>query len=260
MVSYVTVSELTGVKATCEQLQRLYSRYRFAVDFCAEKDVLEVACGSGQGLGYLAKVARSVTGGDYDPAIVKLAQEHYEDRVEVLQLDAHALPFKDHSFDVILLYEAIYYLKEPEKFFAEAKRVLRPHGTLIVCTANKSWSGFNPSPYSHHYYSAPELYDLFSRYGFKIQLYGDSPVNAEGPKSKLINLLKMGAVKFRLIPRTMKGNEPLKRIFQGKLYLLPAEIDEGLWMYSPLKSISCDEPNVEYKVLFAVGIGESLCK
>jgi ubiquinone/menaquinone biosynthesis C-methylase UbiE len=75
-------------------------------------------------------------------------------------IDAHNLPFDDKSFDVVILYEAIYYLEHPERFIEEARRVLRENGTLLICTANKDWSGFNPSPYTYKYFSAPELFLL----------------------------------------------------------------------------------------------------
>lgn len=61
---YTSVTEITGCNVTSEQLQRMYARYRFASELCDDKEVLEVACGSGQGLGYLAKKAKRVVGGD----------------------------------------------------------------------------------------------------------------------------------------------------------------------------------------------------
>ena len=51
---------------TSEQLQIIYARYRFASELCDDKEVLEVACGSGQGPGCLAKKAKRVVGGDID--------------------------------------------------------------------------------------------------------------------------------------------------------------------------------------------------
>jgi len=49
-LDYSTVSEITGYSVAHEQIQRMYARYRFASEFCDGKDVIEVACGSGQGL------------------------------------------------------------------------------------------------------------------------------------------------------------------------------------------------------------------
>lgn len=64
--NYTKVTELPDYKITREQLARLYQRYRFALKFCKDKEVLEVACGGGMGLGYLASVSKKVVGGDID--------------------------------------------------------------------------------------------------------------------------------------------------------------------------------------------------
>src|SRR2546427_9416346 len=110
MADYTSVAETPTLKASREQVSMLYTRYHFAADHCLGKVVLEVACGAGQGLGYLAKKAKLVVGGDYTENLLRVAQRSYNRRVPLLHLDAHALPFRDSSFDVVLLYEAIYYL------------------------------------------------------------------------------------------------------------------------------------------------------
>lgn len=256
-VDYATVTEITGAKITSEQLQRMYTRYRFASEFCNGKEVLEVACGSGQGLGYLAKKARRVVGGDIDEDILQLPLKTYEGRgnIEIRFLDAHQLPFDDESFDVVILYEAIYYLLRPERFLSEARRVLRNNGVLLICTANKDCPGFNPSPYSHKYFSAPQLFGLLTQDGFNdIRLFGDCPVIENTNKDKIIYLIKKIAVALHLIPKTMKGKELLKRVFIGRLTPLPPEIYDGITAYSPPVAIQYDSPNYRYKVLYAVGV------
>ena len=86
--------------------------------------------------------------------------------------------------------------------------------TIIICTVNKDWEGFNPSPHSFKYFSVPELFSL---------------------KGKVISQIKQLAVKFHLIPKTMKGKEKLKRLFFGKLHPLPPEISEEM---APCKEIN----------------------
>ncbi len=252
-IDYTSVTEITGYNVTREQLQRIYTRYRYASEFCKGKEVLEVACGSGQGLGYLARCANRVVGGDYDEKMLKLANNYYDGRVELQRLDAHNLPFHDNCFDVVILYEAIYYLEHPEKFVNEAYRVLRKGGVLIICSANKDWSGFNPSPHSYRYLSAPELYLLLHEKQFDTELFGDCPVSEDTMKGNMIGIIKAIAVKLHLIPKTMKGKELLKRVFHGKLFPLPPEINDDLAAYNPPVSIAHDLPSTHYKVLFAVG-------
>lgn len=80
MGEYVTVTELPGFKAHREQIERLYHRYRFAAEYCKGKEVLEVACGGGIGLGYLGKFATKVVSGDIDEGVLKFTRARYKNR------------------------------------------------------------------------------------------------------------------------------------------------------------------------------------
>ena len=254
MGNYSTVTELPGQRATREQLERLYHRYKFASMFCKDKDVLEVACGAGLGLGYLEKVAKRVVGGDIDKNILRFAISHYKERrnIEVRVLDAHQLPFEEKSFDVVILYEAIYYLAHPGSFFVEAHRVLRKQGVLLIATVNKDWNEFNPSPFSTRYFSVPELGETLQKNGFEAEFYGAFSALPKTPKEKVISKIREMAIGLQLIPKTMRGKELLKKIFYGKLIPLKQEIEENICEYIPPDRISSDSPNSEYKVIYSV--------
>ena len=251
---YTTVTELPGNRATKEQLERLYHRYRFAFEFCKGKDVLEVACGAGMGLGYLAKAANRVVGGDIDEKILDIALNTYHGRtdIEILRLDAQYLPFRDSSFDVVLVYEAIYYFSKAEKFISEVHRVLRKGGLLIVAMVNKDWSEFNPSPFGTRYFSAPELYKLFGKQFHTVEIYGAFPTSSNTLKDKLISLIRKVSVTFHLIPKTMKGKEHFKRLFYGKLIPIPAEVANGNSEYVPATTIPVNTSSSQYKIIYAV--------
>lgn len=249
---YTTVTEMPGNKATKENLDMLYTRYKWALQFVKGKDVLEVACGAGQGLGYLAKSAKKVVGGDIDEDIVKCAKNYYKERVKILQFDAHKLPFKANSLDVVILFEAIYYLKQPEKFLRECYRVLRKDGLVLLCTVNKDWPGFNPSPYSFKYFSILELVELFKKNNFDVKIFGAFSMLPNSLKEKIIFFIRKIAVRFHLIPKTMKGKEKLKRLFFGKLLTTPPEIKEGIAEYHQPLPIALDPPNYQYKVLYSI--------
>ena len=77
-IDYTTVTEVPGNRVTQEQLERMFHRYCFAANFSTGKDILEVACGTGQGLYYLAKRAKKVFGGDYTEKLIKEAKRYYE--------------------------------------------------------------------------------------------------------------------------------------------------------------------------------------
>ena len=253
--SYITVTEIPGVKASREQLERLYQRYHFAYRFCREKDVLEVACGAGQGLGYLAKAAKKVVGSDIDKKNLEFAQRQYKDRnnIRLEHFDAQKIPFENDRYDVVILYEAIYYLENPERFIDEAYRILRNNGLLIMCTANKDWADFNPSSYSVKYFSVPELSSLIKRKFRRVDFCGGFSTKGNGLKDSIVSFIRRTAVNLHLIPKTMKGKELFKRLFFGKLYSLPPEIKDDITEYIEPVPISSDSPNSSYKVIFTVG-------
>jgi ubiquinone/menaquinone biosynthesis C-methylase UbiE len=251
-IDYTEVTEVSGAKVSQEQIQRMFTRYSFAQKYCQNKDVLEVACGAGQGLGLLAKVGNTVVGGDFFEPLLRIVRRHYNYRVPLVQLDAQVLPFKKQSFDVVILYEAIYYLKSPEFFIEECSRVLRPRGTIILCNANKNLPDFNPSPHSCNYFSPCDFGNLLSPYGFKVECFGDCPVNYSSLKQKFLSSVKKAMVRYNLMPKTMSGKKLLKRIVFGKLIPLPAEItDEANYCQLPCE-IDVNKIDSEHKVIFAV--------
>ncbi len=251
VADYSQVTELSGSRGSRAQLARMCQRYYFAGRFCEGKEVLEIACGAGQGLGYLARRARRVVGIDIDHRVLALARAHYGSRIEIRQMDGQALGFADQSFDVVVHFEAIYYLPLPEKFASEARRVLRPGGVLVVCTANKDLPDFNPSPFSHLYFGPPELVALLRPHGFEVECFGADTVGPLTIRGQALRTLKRAAVQLDLIPKTMKGKELLKRVVFGSLVELPKEIPEGESVELP-EPISADRPDREHRVLFAV--------
>jgi len=93
---------------------------------------------------------------------------------------------------------------------------------------------------------------LLQNNGFKVEFYGAFSTLPNGLKEEAIATIKRIAVTLHLIPKTMKGKEFLKRTFFGKLIPLPPEITDGMGEYNPPVPIPDDEPNFEYKVIYAV--------
>ena len=73
-----------------------------------------------------------------------------------------------------------------------------------------------------------------------------------GAKSKVTSLVKRSAVRFHLIPGTLKGRAYLKRIFMGKLVCLPPEITENMTSYEPPVAIPADRVCKEFKILYVI--------
>jgi ubiquinone/menaquinone biosynthesis C-methylase UbiE len=225
---FYKITESPLNRATRDQLCILHTRYAWAADYAAGKDVLEVACGAGTGLGMIARKARRLAGGDLDERNCAIARETYKNRreIEIRQLDAEQIPFPANSFDLVILYEAIYYLNSAETFFREAKRLLRPGGTLLISSVNCRWNGFNPSPFCTRYYEAAELAEALTGFGFDVSIYGGFAETKSGV-NKIINAFRETAVQMHLIPKTQKNKEWLKRIFYGELCQIPPELHAG---------------------------------
>lgn len=94
--------------------------------------ILEVGCGPGWGLDLVSRLEEgsSFTGLDLSPQAIEFASKRYtnSERLKFVQGDAEALPFADAEFDVVLNIESSHNYPHPERFFAEAARVLKPGG------------------------------------------------------------------------------------------------------------------------------------
>ncbi len=258
---YQKLTEAPGDKASAEQVERLHHRYGLAGRRAVGRRVLEVACGSGMGLAYLASLAREVVGCDIDQANLARARQTCQglERVRLDWGDAQDLPYPDASFDLVLLYEAIYYLPDAARFVAEAHRVLRPDGELIIGTVNPQWPSFHPSPLATHYYSATELKGLLRPFFPSLQIVGAFPVDAGGAKGRVLDLVKRWAMALHLIPRTLDGRARIKRIFFGKLRELPSRPEPGALPWQEPMPLDPAAAQPGFKILYAVaGKGESL--
>lgn len=252
MTDYVDVSELAGDRVSEEQVDRLCHRYYWAAEFCVGKDVLEVACGSGAGLGYLSRIAGSLHAGDISGPILERARAHYGGRLQLHQFDAQALPFESGSFDVIILFEALYFITAPERFAAECRRVLRPGGMVLIATANPDLYDFNPCAHSRRYYGVVGLRNLFEARAFDLRCYGYLRTDRMALRETVLRPLKKLAVSLNLIPQTMVGKEVLKRLVFGRLVRMPAEIAPGLARYVAPDPLPIDRPDRRHKVIYCV--------
>jgi len=257
-IGYSQVTESPGLMATNEQIKRLYQRYWLAKEFTKDKDVLEVAFGSGMGLGYLANVTKSLTGIDIDIANVNYAKQYYSEEnkrntsIKIELMDAHNLNYPDKSFDVVIGFEVLYYLHKPSQFFSEVKRVLRTNGIFILSTVNVDWEAFHPSPLTYQYFSVPELFVLLKSHFSEVKFYGSFKTEATHKIDRLISFIKKASVSLSLIPDSLAKRNFLKRIFLGKLSPLPKEVYDGMATVDAPEEISHDRSCYTFKIIYAI--------
>jgi ArsR family transcriptional regulator len=104
----------------------------------ARMDVLlDIGTGTGRLLELAAPRAERALGVDMSRdmlalARARLAERGLADRATVRQADMYRLPFADASFDAVAMQMVLHYAEEPAAALAEAARVLRPGGTLLI--------------------------------------------------------------------------------------------------------------------------------
>lgn len=118
----------------------------------AGSTVLEIGCGRGGGVAYIARdlQARRTVGIDLCHESVKICRTNHHGRhIAFLTGDAHRLPFRDASFDAVVNVESSHAYASMPDFLDEVRRVLRPGGSFVLadlrwnmpCRASRPGSG-----------------------------------------------------------------------------------------------------------------------
>ena len=249
-LNFVDVTEVAGDPISLEQLERVTHRYVWASKFCPDKDVAEIACGTGPGIGLLNRISKTFEAADYSGPMLEKARAHYGDRIKLAQIDAQDMPFEDASKDVLIMLEAIYYLQDLQKFTEECRRILRPSGSLLLATANKDLPDFNPSPHSQRYLGARELASEFGAMASEIELFGYLAVDEISGLQRNLRPIKRLAVNLGLMPKTMRGKRLLKRLVFGPPVRMPAEITGTDIVYNEPTALPLDKPDRRHKVIY----------
>ncbi len=202
-------------RATPLDLAMLSTRYAWAAGHAAGKNVAEIACGAGCGLGWLARMARTVEAGDPDDANCYFAQETYAGRakIRIRRINAFDLPFADASLDLLLRFDDIDNLPSAQAFLAESRRVLRRNGTLLIATKTRDWP-------------AAEVIETLAHSGFTAHLKAGFP------------------------RRGVFGWLQSKR---GPLEPIPRELEPGIYSTSPLITIAPGMDLTRYRTLYIEG-------
>lgn len=101
--------------------------------------ILELGCGPGHAIGLLAANLPNGLIHAVDQSTAMLAQARWKNRkaiklnrVRLYQSRFEALPLPSHSVDKILAVNVAYFWSDPQQVLREARRVLRPGGTMAV--------------------------------------------------------------------------------------------------------------------------------
>ncbi|MCR3907030.1 MAG: class I SAM-dependent methyltransferase [Tenericutes bacterium] len=206
--------------------QEHINRYAFAAEFVKDKNILDVACGTGYGSAYLAESgAKEVVGGDISKEAITYARKNVcNDKLNFALLDARQLPFPTGTLDVITSFETIEHLEKYMTFLAECKRILKSGGILICSTPNKKLtSPHTPKPLNPFHvreFYPMEYYKLITSYFSDVSLYGQHYFSlirrikskALGVGGKVLSLVPEGNKIKTLIHKSTNSSPNMSKI------------------------------------------------
>jgi 2-polyprenyl-6-hydroxyphenyl methylase / 3-demethylubiquinone-9 3-methyltransferase len=105
------------------------------------KAALEVGCGGGILCEEIARMGFAVTGIDPCTHSLRIAAGHAQAaglRITYEQGSGEALPYPDHSFDLVFCCDVLEHVRDVAKVVAEISRVLRPGGVFCYDTFNRT--------------------------------------------------------------------------------------------------------------------------
>ncbi len=133
--------------------------------------LLEPGCGRGEFLKNFQDLGLEVHGVDISIEAKEFASGF---SVDVCDVENESLPFEDESFDILYSKSFIEHLNKPERYLAEAYRVLKPGGKLITLVPD--WESNYKIYYDDFTHRTPftqlSLVDAYKMYGFsEINVY-----------------------------------------------------------------------------------------
>lgn len=124
---------------------------RSALPLLAPGEVLDIASGDGVLAELLAPHSKKYICLDSSAKVVMAASERLRKlpHVEVIEGDMQALPFENSRFDLVLLMHALTYADKPALAIAEAGRVLKKNGQLLLACLAKHEHRAAVTPFGH---------------------------------------------------------------------------------------------------------------
>lgn len=172
-MSEETVERVTpGTESWRSYGEEHLQRYKYFSAMYRDKVVIDAACGTGYGTAYMIEQGASrAIGIDLSEEAIAYCKKHYADpRLSYQKGDAAELQQLDIKADLVVSFETIEHLRDPEKFIRNAASILNEDGKMVCSTPNKkrlSGSG-NINPFHPSELEWTEFRDLFGKY-FRIE-------------------------------------------------------------------------------------------
>ena len=146
-------------------LEQHLARYEMASRSVVDRDVLDVACGSGYGsLAMALAGARHVTAADIDEAVVRYARRRYSHpNIAFRCCDVDTI--KD-AYDIVTCFETLEHVGDPKGFLEALRKRLRPNGMLMVSATTVETKDIYP--FHLHDFTIESFERLCTSAGFNI--------------------------------------------------------------------------------------------
>lgn len=133
----------TSIRSHNQALEKLVS----SASLSREKEVLDIACGSGIVSCEFAKYSRHVTGIDLTEAMLEEAKKRQAElgieNVSWQVGDVAKLPFEDECFSIVVSRFGFHHFVDPLQVLQEMKRVCKPGGKVMVVDVSVPESKLN---------------------------------------------------------------------------------------------------------------------
>lgn len=96
--------------------------------------LLDAGCGTAPMISLLSEEYPDAhyTGLDLTPEMIKQAKAKKLKNAEFVVGDCEKMPFADNSFDIVINSESCHHYPDPQAFFNEVARVLKPNGMFVL--------------------------------------------------------------------------------------------------------------------------------
>ncbi len=194
------------------------NRLKDVLKYCANGNLLEIGAAYGLFLN-LAKKYFSTIGYEICPEAAKYAREEFALDVRVTEFLKDNL--EDSSYDVVVMWDVLEHLANPQDFVARIARLLKKNGIFVFTTGDigslfarvrgKKWRLIHP-PTHLHYFSKNTIRRLLNQFNLEVvritypgywrslrQIFYNLFVLSQNPKESI----------FKLTERTGLGNLPV---------------------------------------------------
>lgn len=147
----------------------LYRRYVLypRLNFHLKGRVLDVGCGIGDMLSY----RQNTVGLDVNPLNVDFCQKR---QLEAYVMKPDIIPFRDETFDSVLLDNVLEHIEKPSLLFKEIRRVLKPDGILLIGVPGIK--GYQSDDDHKVFYDKKKLHTLAQKNRFNVNHFFYTPL------------------------------------------------------------------------------------